>query len=343
MYLRQQSVIRLFEWSLLGSLDFADEEKRISVRLQRPSQEERERWNTENLAISCITTGQRDTPQDIESAFRYFHRDDHSPTVLDGSDKTGWKNYVAITQCVADIFTEFQRYATQVMSTLRWRNGALRGHNDLLHIRQYWSFNGEDWQSMPQVAAYSTLSDSAVPGVSDEVRQSVETHVFRVSSPTNEPLAHELFREAYAQRDVNPRSALLIGITAAEVGIKNCISTLVPDATWLAFEAPSPPIFRMLRDYIPILPMGLKQENGVLIPPQHLVTALRRGVELRNDVTHRGEEIPDRASLDQILDSIRDILYLLDYYCGHEWALQQLGNKSRQALGLPLKTADQDG
>jgi hypothetical protein len=42
-------------------------------------------------------------------------------------------------------------------------------------------------------------------------------------------------------RRANPRSALIIGMSAAEVGFKQCVGYLVPDAAWLANHVPRPP------------------------------------------------------------------------------------------------------
>lgn len=54
-----------------------------------------------------------------------------------------------------------------------------------------------------------------------------------VNQGLDEPLGHLLFREAWNQRITNPTSALVIGMSAAEVAIKQFVSILVPDAEWL--------------------------------------------------------------------------------------------------------------
>ena len=59
-----------------------------------------------------------------------------------------------------------------------------------------------------------------------------------IKAVNNEPIGHELFLEAWELRKSNPRSALIIGMSAAEVGFKQCIGKLVRDAEWLATNAP---------------------------------------------------------------------------------------------------------
>jgi hypothetical protein len=59
-----------------------------------------------------------------------------------------------------------------------------------------------------------------------------------------EPLAHELLREAKAALGGSPRGALLMAATALETGVKTHLSRLVPDASWLLSEMPSPRYIR---------------------------------------------------------------------------------------------------
>ena len=82
-----------------------------------------------------------------------------------------------------------------------------------------------------------------------------EEIVRMVESGDQEPVAHQLLREAWELRSSNPRSALAIGIAAAEIGVKDLIASLVPNAQWLVMEMPSPPVVKILREYLPMLPV----------------------------------------------------------------------------------------
>jgi hypothetical protein len=68
-----------------------------------------------------------------------------------------------------------------------------------------------------------------------------------------EPVAHELLREAEDNTGSNPRSALVLATAALEVGVKAYVAALIPDTRWLAFNAPSPPVALLLNRYLPTL------------------------------------------------------------------------------------------
>jgi hypothetical protein len=59
------------------------------------------------------------------------------------------------------------------------------------------------------------------------------------------PLGQELLREAWRNLFVHPRSALVIGMAAAETGLKALIVDLVPENSWLIQEVQSPPIVKL--------------------------------------------------------------------------------------------------
>jgi hypothetical protein len=145
-------------------------------------------------------------------------------------------------------------------------------------------------------------------------------------------LAQELFQEAWGQRDANPRSALVMGIAAAETGVKHLISTLVPAAAWLVENTQSPPLIRMLEEYLPLLPTRLRIKGKVLPPPKWLIAEIKKGVNLRNKIVH-GHKIELKSdALLEILKAVHDLLYLFDLYAGHEWAAQRLSVRMCSSL-----------
>src|SRR5438270_11607402 len=95
-----------------------------------------------------------------------------------------------------------------------------------------------------------TIVDVPRIEVSGEAAQELQA---LLDKRVSEPLAHALLREGWSQRRENPSSALLIGMAALEIGIKEYIAECVPDAAWLAENAPTPPIVNMLTDYLPTL------------------------------------------------------------------------------------------
>jgi hypothetical protein len=133
-----------------------------------------------------------------------------------------------------------------------------------------------------------------------------------------EPLGHVLFREAWSQRGSNRRGSLLLGITALEIGIKEYIAACIPDAEWLAMNAPTPPVVKMLRDYLPGLrPLG---EGSALQPfDDEILETLRVAVEIRNRLAHRGADVTANRLL-PALRAVRNVLWTLDVALGYGWA-----------------------
>ncbi len=174
---------------------------------------------------------------------------------------------------------------------IRWRWAIKSSHKPINLTRGVvWSFDNQNWLAMPRdiylVGSVEILFHFRVsPRLHDEMEALIK-------AGNNEPLGHELFLEAWGLRSGNPRSALIIGMSAAEVGFKQCIGRLVPDAEWLANNAPTPPLDRMLSTYLPLLPAKLRIEGSVLKPSLRIRSAIKKGIEARNHTVHVGSEPP---------------------------------------------------
>ena len=193
----------------------------------------------------------------------------------------------------------------------------------------YWSLDNKTWLPVPRELNLSGGGFEFYFPLSHRIRSEMES---LIKAGKDEPLGHDLFLEAWNLRKSNPRSALIIGMAAAEVGFKQCISKLVPDAEWLANNAPTPPLDKMLSNYLPELPAKLRIEGRVLKPSQTIRNAIRKGIQARNSTVHVGSKAPKWDDLEKLLLSIRDFLYLLDYYCGFEWALEYIRDEVRAEM-----------
>lgn len=152
-----------------------------------------------------------------------------------------------------------------------------------------------------------------------------------------EPLAHELLREARLLADTGSlRSALLMAATAVETGVKEHIGRLRPHTSWLLQNIPSPPVHKILRDYVREMHVSssLIRDWNVLKP---LWNGCDKLAQARNATTHTGAGIPD-AAVDQYLELASDVLYVLDALAGQEWAQRRVSSKVRTALGWPGPT-----
>ena len=141
-----------------------------------------------------------------------------------------------------------------------------------------------------------------------------------VSAGIEEPLGHQLFREAWNLRETNPRSSLVIGVAAAEIGLKRLIGNLAPTTQWLADEVQTPSFPKMLRKYLPTLPVRARFKGKSICPLGELVRVLERAVEYRNKLVHAGKAPPRLLELEQILKAVNDVLWICDVYEGEVWA-----------------------
>jgi hypothetical protein len=97
----------------------------------------------------------------------------------------------------------------------------------------------------------------------------------------------------------------------------------------------------MLRRYVPEL--HNKRGSGLANWPKlkPLFKDAENLAEYRNDLTHTGTMPTDvLEALPNLINSVSDLLYVLDVLDGHEWAkecvgLHSVGGKTRNLLGWP--------
>jgi hypothetical protein len=209
---------------------------------------------------------------------------------------------------------ELREAANTVIGLLRWRSRTFGPRHPFSTRGVEWALVSGEWRHLPSTVhlAFSDVSDLQVTDAAAADLQSL------LRQDQREPLAHELLREAWSERLDNPRSSLLIGIAALEIGIKNYISLCIPDAEWLAQEAPTPPVTRLMGEYLPTLnPPG----GGPRLDPfgSELMRLLKNAVFERNRLTHAGIEVETKR-VEAILLAVRDVLWNLDAAVGHAWA-----------------------
>jgi hypothetical protein len=154
-----------------------------------------------------------------------------------------------------------------------------------------------------------------------------------IESDQKPPIHHNLYREAWALRINNPRGSIVIGISSLEVAVRNIFRLLKPDVSWIVNEVEqAPPVVDLLIQELPHLP-AIKTINGnVLSPPDDIMTEIKNGIASRNMIVHRGLNPLSETSLVEKLSAIRDVLWLIDYYCGHEWAYNFMRHSTRKSL-----------
>ena len=227
----------------------------------------------------------------------------------------------AVLQIVTKVSERMDGFLTLVLRLALWRAG-MHGHHEL--IRQgtgvVWSSDQREWKpARPKVSMVMAADVRSVTNVEEflgDVKQLVQQE-------EQAPVAHEILREAWNLASRSPRSALMLGMAAVEVGVKAFITLLVPESEWLCFEVPTPPIVRVLREYLPKLPVRRRIDGKAFIPDDMLET-LKKATEKRNRAAHRGVVVEHDQWLIELLNTIQRILFLLDYYAGHDWSLKNV-------------------
>jgi hypothetical protein len=239
------------------------------------------------------------------------------------------------------VFYAMNAAAMQIFDVLRWRFDRRGTRFQALWNDYKFSFDGLTWHSMPSMIdpTKARLIDSlshVAFGEKEDLALRRELHAGSI-----EPLAHVLFREAWELRLRSEKSSLLIGFTAAEVGVKRHIVRMLPATKNLIMPMPSPPI-RELLYYIDDVPCNAPRLGEGPLIPKSIRKALSDMGTLRNKITHTGEHDPKgipltRDFLDETLEAVRDLLWLLDYYAGHLWAKEHVSRKRSEELSACQK------
>jgi hypothetical protein len=217
--------------------------------------------------------------------------------------------------------------AEAAFKAFRWRHGILGPVDPFAKITGFYSEDSERWVSFAvhRLASIRIEMDAATLALKGTDSEDVSRVMERNEE---EPLGHQLFRGAWTQRVSNPRSALAIGVAALEVGVKELIGKLVPEAYWLVEQLQAPPVRRILRDFVPTLPLRARLSGKALDLPKELLTQVHKAVEARNRLVHRGELPPTREELTKMLKAIRDVLWICDLYGGEGWAARLISGET---------------
>ena len=233
----------------------------------------------------------------------------------------------AIHAIVDPVFSQLGTNLKMSIAILKWRYGITDGPiNSFSNWSEAVSLDGTAWRGI------STLRGLKISFIVPP-RKIGASAVHEASRLHNEgaepPLGLQLLVEAWNQRTTHARSALVIGVTAAELALKQLIGELAPDARWLADNVPSPPIFKIARDYVPSLKVKARLKGKTLRPPKKLLKRLVEAVELRNRVVHAGEAPPKPEKLKEILVAMEDLVWICDLYKGHTWAWDHISPETK--------------
>lgn len=316
MYFKLDYILRPIQ---IGELDFLRLEidtklGKVNIEIDK-GQEEDSRRGIQKGDYGCVAIMERRERLGTEVLFVAMNED-----VLHG-----------IKKLIDDVRSELGRCIHCTIENIKWTRGIIWMHDRVrFGSGLKWSLDGEVWKQVPNEIHFDIWHGLA------ERRQMKEEEIALIKDNVEagivEPLGHTILSEAYSQRTNSPRSSLVMGIAAAEIGWKQFVATMLPQTKWLVENVPSPPIEKMLKDLLPLIPVRLKVQGKKVEIPERVVGLLKKGVNLRNKTIHAGDQALSRIALEEILLAVRDLLYLLDLYSGLSWALKNISTETQNNL-----------
>ena len=243
--------------------------------------------------------------------------------------------FVAYPQELQDLILqalpEMKEYVQRAVGLICWRYGLDVPPDVVRGVFLYWSAGGE-------LKAVSLRREEhlQIRRMSIRVNAETKSQIQELSdSDKVEPLSHELLREAIGASETAPRSAFLIAVAALEAGIKSHIAKAVPEAEWLLDTGPSPPVHKMLRQYIPLLHQGRSEDVSFWPKFNGSIKDVEDLMSYRNTLAHTGKMPKMKKSMRKYVQAISDILYGLDVLAGNEWAKERVHHEIKRELRWP--------
>jgi len=181
-------------------------------------------------------------------------------------------------------------------------------------------------------ASFLDLDDSIAPEIS-----------LLLDDAAQQPLGHDLLREAWRVHESNPRAAVVVAVAAIEIGLKQFIANQLPQTEWLLRNVPSPPLHKLLRDLLPTVPSKAKGHGTIPALDGSIVRVVKEAVEKRNSLVHVGGAEVGEEWLATLFQGARRLLYELDYHSGYEWAPKVADNVNPWGREWYAKTVSDRG
>lgn len=303
---------------------------KIAIRVRQRVIQDRVQLEAGNVAIHCVPVGERSEDADIQAtttltetlelnAWRHDWQAPEGQSLFDMQ-----KVPAARRRELDELWTHLETTTRGLLAKARWRWGSAESLWDPPPTRFVVDDNKATW------LALDGTQPVRLPCFFREPPQATRQALEALLGERDEPLAHTLLQEAKRMFDAESfRGALVVAMSAAEVGTKRYYSSRFPMLKDFLKEIPSPPLAKMLKE-IANVKSDRPGATGTAIP-EKLRSALRKHVEIRNDVTHSGDDV-DRPRAHAVIGHVESLLYLLDVHSGHEWALDHVAPEFR---GLP--------
>jgi len=245
---------------------------------------------------------------------------------LDGQDvpfETLPNAYLTVTGAISrELSSAMQRTVT----LLAWRFQLNIGSRAITAaFGNEWSRGGQTWHPLSLPGAVSAWVER-IPQLGARHATEIER---LIATTATEPFAYELLREARSLGE-NTRSAHIMAVTALEIGVKRFLAERIPDATWILDELQTPPVVRILQEFLPTL----LPDSGWHPLSEGILKRLRSAVARRNKLAHVGQDPPSSIDVREVIELVAEVLYLLDWYRGFDWAGDHLNSETQKSLGF---------
>ena len=231
-------------------------------------------------------------------------------------------------EAVGNVCKDMQSFIVRTLRLLRWRTRSPgRPYPIRATVGFRWSLDGLDWKPVAQYLSMKIKQLENPPKLTDEATEFVRTAIL---GDLDEPLGHELLREAWTNCDTNLRSAIVLAVAAAEVGFKQFASKMLPDTAWVLENLQSPPLVRML-ELFPWDKLKLEINGQPVTVPDLIRDELKKAITLRNEIVHGRSGSLTKDTTEEVLYSVRDLLYFLDALVDRKvWAFGHVSAGARQ-------------
>jgi hypothetical protein len=239
-----------------------------------------------------------------------------------------------VQQWFIEVREDLRVQARRVFELVRWVSNARDTHPPLAGGMLEFSLDGHTWHHAPSEPPGKPFDLRAYSGV-DLDALNVDAISELAIRGQSEPVGHSLIREALSLRPTAPRPAVVLGAAAAETAAKEAIHRLLPAAAYLIDELPSPPVDKLVAKYLPELGTRSALNLVLLPPPKPVMRSLKWLIETRNRVVHNREQSHRFPELLGALVHVRDLMWVLDCYCGHDWAFANLSPETAVLYQAP--------
>lgn len=269
-----------------------------------------------------------------------IYRNDRLAVGADGLFLEGFRPYLeecplGIQSLIDDVELKLSEVALRFLHLIRWQQGVDFDSKIISRKSLFWNTGEPEYHIVPS-RSQAPFEVGMAKGLEWEERDQGAIAELWAGKSFEEPLGHRLIRSAASLFDDSPEGALLILATALESGVKSHVCFLEPGNRWLLEKAPSPPISRILSEYLPKLYKQKCPNAPSFDKIKPWLDEVKEIFNKRNVTAHTGAKPVLSKPFDHYIEKASDVLYLLDVIEGHEWAKQRLSAELCMALGWPL-------